>query len=94
MKSNLIVFRNTYLDVYEKPMVVSGDTNDIVENYRRAVYVDPGKAMENHIDEMEIRLLGTFDDVTGQIDLCEQKVLVAGASLFPAGYLAKHVREY
>lgn len=86
---NVIAFHDTYLDAYQIPQFLKDKEEDIQESYRRAIYASPEDAYKNRAHELEVVLIGHYDDMKGIFEPCEHKKICDLASLFPRGFLAQ-----
>lgn len=90
MKQYIYCYFNVYLNAWDKPMAQNFEPNDMAEGVRRYIMMNPDEALKGRFDEKELYVLGSFDDVTGTIELCEKKCLAHCSSFFPNGFLKAH----
>lgn len=90
MKLTIVALYSSYLNAYDNPTFSNLKPADVAEQYRRSVLAAPDQAYKALAQDKTVVILGTFDDVSGEIELLDAPMKVLDlASAFPAGYLKK-----
>lgn len=69
-------YKNKKVGFFMPPFFKNEEPNIIATDQYRAIATNLKKAKENHIEELQIFLLGQFDDNTGKFDLMDEPRLV------------------
>lgn len=89
MKLTIIALYSAFLGCYDKPTFSEYPEDMTAEMYHRQIMSVPDEAYKARAHEKTVCILGTFDDVTGSMELLEQpKKLLELSTCFPRGYLA------
>lgn len=90
MKLTIVALYSSYLGAYDKPTFQELTGKDVAEQYRRSVLAAPDQAYKALAQDKTVVILGTFDDVSGVIELLDSPMKVLDlASAFPPGFLKK-----
>lgn len=88
MKLTIVSLYSSYLNAYDNPTISNLQPADVAEQYRRSVLAAPEQAYQALAQDKTVCILGTFDDITGKIEVLDQPQKVLDlASAFPPGFL-------
>ena len=87
MTLDLISFRNKKVGFWHAPVVNHTRTDeDLIESYRRALASGDFKG---HPEELELYHLASFDDKTGEMNVCPKPVFIVSLDqLMPKGKIS------
>lgn len=80
---NVFCYKNKLGDFWYQPQFMPDAPESMKKTISRMVIMDPVKFKSNHLDEVDLYFLGTFDDETGKFSLLDSpKFLVDCRSVF------------
>lgn len=80
---NVYCYKNKLGDFWYQPQFYAEQPESMKKNISRMILIDADKFKANHLDEVDLYYLGTFDDDAGKFDLLDSpKFLVDCRSLF------------
>ena len=80
---NVFCYKNKLGDFWYQPPFMPDAPESMKKTISRMVIMDPVKFKSNHLDEVDLYFLGTFDDETGKFALLDSpKFLVDCRSVF------------
>lgn len=74
--NNIYILKNKIAGYYEPPFINHYSKEEIKESYRRLSILDAAAFTKQHFHECDLFLVGTFDDITGKIELLPEREFV------------------
>lgn len=78
---NILIFKNLKIGAFTTPQFDDHDPKDAAEQLRRALVVEKDVNKVNPYKNLELYCVGSFDDLTGEIKVCEPVKLLDCAAI-------------